>query len=325
MRSNFRLCDLIPPALTAETVSQDADTIIVAARYVAPSRSCPQCGTSSSRIHSRYGRTVCDLPCCGRRVELRITARRFFCIAPLCRQRIFTECFGDDVLPTGARRTGRLECLVHHLGLALGCRPASSFARRLMLPVSNDTLLRVVRRRARQPVEPLTVAGVDDWAFRRNSRYGTIVCNLERHRVVKLLPDREIATVAAFLTDHRTIKVLSRDRGGDYGEAAFVPQPVEHPLGRVALLARHLSVLVESMIDRRNKRIQLRPAHRRLPSKAGWRRIRQHLANTVARYVEVLRRRALRHPFRARQTDLQIQFHGIDPLILLHSLQKENR
>ena len=42
-----------------------------------------------------------------------------------------------------------LECLVHHLGLALGGRPAASFAKRLMLPVSNDTLLRVVRRRAR--------------------------------------------------------------------------------------------------------------------------------------------------------------------------------
>ena len=76
-----------------------------------------------------------------------------------------------------------------------------------MLPVSNDTLLRVVRRRARLPIEPLTVVGIDDWAFRRNCRYGTIVCDLERHRIVKLLPDREIDTVAAFLAGHTTIKV----------------------------------------------------------------------------------------------------------------------
>lgn len=80
-------------------------------------------------------------------------------------------------------------------------------AKRLMLPVSNDTLLRVVRRRARLPIEPLTVVGIDDWAFRRNCRYGTIVCDLERHRIVKLLPDREIDTVAAFLAGHTTIKV----------------------------------------------------------------------------------------------------------------------
>jgi hypothetical protein len=57
--------------------------------------------------------------------------------------------FGDDVLPTRSRRSARLECIVHHLGLALGGRPAAGFAKRLMLPVSNDTPLRVVRRRTR--------------------------------------------------------------------------------------------------------------------------------------------------------------------------------
>jgi hypothetical protein len=96
---------------------------------------------------------------------------------------------------------------------------------RLMLPVSNDTLLRVVRRRARLPTAPLTVVGIDDWAFRRNCRYGTIVCDLERRRIVKLLPDREIATVASFLAGHRTIEVLSRDRGGGYREAGAKALP----------------------------------------------------------------------------------------------------
>ena len=56
-----------------------------------------------------------------------------------------------------------------------------------MVPVSNDTLLRVVRRRARPHADPLRVVGIDDWAFRRNHRYGSIVCDLERRRVVALL------------------------------------------------------------------------------------------------------------------------------------------
>jgi len=96
-----------------------------------------------------------------------------------------------------------MECIVHHLGLALGGRPAASFAERLMMPVSNDTLLRVVRRRAQQRDDPLRAVGIDDFAFRRNHRYGSIVCDLERRQIVKLLPDREIATVAAWLADHR--------------------------------------------------------------------------------------------------------------------------
>jgi transposase len=88
-----------------------------------------------------------------------------------------------------------------------------------MLPVSNDTLLRVVRRRARVPTEPLIVIGIDDWAWRRNHRYGTIVCDLERRRPVSLLPDREPATAAAWLERHQGITVVARDRGGGYGEA----------------------------------------------------------------------------------------------------------
>ena len=43
-------------------------------------------------------------------------------------------------------------------------RPAASFAGRMMLPVSNDTLLRIVRRRAIIPSGPLNVIGIDDGA-----------------------------------------------------------------------------------------------------------------------------------------------------------------
>ena len=91
--------------------------------------------------------------------------------------------------------------------------------------MSNDTLLRVVRRRTRPRMEPLIVAGIDDWAFRKNHRYGTIMCDLERRRIVTLLPDREIATVRAWFSDHPEIRVESRDRGRGYGEAAAKAVP----------------------------------------------------------------------------------------------------
>ena len=225
MQSDFQISSLIPAGLAIESVNCGGREIVVLARAGSRTAFCPLCGFLSRRIHSRYIRQVADLPSAGREVRLRVVTRRFICDASLCRRRVFAERFSSDVLPERSRRTSRLECIVHHLGVALGGRPAASFAKRLMLPVSNDTLLRVVRRRCHPPTEPLTVAGIDDWAFRRNHRYGTIVCDLERRRIVTLLPDREIATSVAWLANHPEIKILSSDRGGGYGEAATCALP----------------------------------------------------------------------------------------------------
>ena len=65
-----------------------------------------------------------------------------------------------------------------------------SFARRLSIPVSNDTLLRAVRKRGSPSFTPPVIIGIDDWAWRRNHRYGTLICDLERRKTIALLPDR---------------------------------------------------------------------------------------------------------------------------------------
>jgi len=210
---------LAPAGFVVEHAEIDTDCVFLDVRATAVSATCPCCGTSSLRTQSRYLRQAADLPIAGRRVFLRVTVRRFWCDAVLCRRRIFAERFGADILAPLPRRTGRLETIVHHLGLALGGRPAAAFADRLMMPVSNDTLLRVVRRRTEPPRDELVTIGIDDFAFRRGQRYGTIVCDLERRRPVTLLPDREQATSQVWLSGHPSITTVARDRGGGYGEA----------------------------------------------------------------------------------------------------------
>jgi transposase len=94
-----------------------------------------------------------------------------------------------------------------------------------MVPVSKDTLLRTVRRHGSPNFVPPTVLGIDDWAWRRNRRYGTLICDLERRRTIALLPDREPATAQAWLSAQPQIALIARDRGGGYALAAAKALP----------------------------------------------------------------------------------------------------
>ena len=87
-------------------------------------------------------------------------------------------------------------------------------SRNASLKVSNDTLLRAVRRRGSPGFARPSVIGIDDWAWRRNHRYGTLICDRERRKTIALLSDREPATAEEWLSAQPQIGVVARDRGG---------------------------------------------------------------------------------------------------------------
>jgi transposase len=219
MRPHRHQDSLLPPGLRIEHVEIGGSEIVAVARSRSAMSSCPSCGRVSARIHSRYRRCLADLPAHGRRVRISLEVQRFRCSDSSCRRKIFAERLDDGVTRPFARRTSRLQSIIHHLGLALGGRPGQSLARRLLLPVSKDTLLRAVRAHAPERRSTPRIVGIDDWAWKRGHRYGTIVCDLERRRIVDVLPDREAATVEAWLSARPDISLVSRDRGGGYGQA----------------------------------------------------------------------------------------------------------
>lgn len=219
MASWFSRRDFLPAGLKADQVELDGNTIRVHAHSSDAAAACPRCGTISRHVHSRYRRRPADLPAHGRAVELVLLVRRFRCQTLRCSARIFAERFPSDVTQPHMRRTSRLQGLVRHLGLALGGRPAQALARRLLLPVSKDTFLRSVRDMADEDTAIPRVIGIDDWAWRKGQRYGTLICDLERRQVIDLLPDREPATVEAWLRARPGIQIVARDRNGGYGGA----------------------------------------------------------------------------------------------------------
>jgi hypothetical protein len=123
MQQALRRSSLVPAGFVVESAFYEADKVVITVHASSGFGLCPSCGTVSRRVHSRYWRRATDLPLSGRIVQLVVIARRFRCDAVLCGRQIFTERFSKDVLAPSARRITRLDCIVHHLGLALGGRP----------------------------------------------------------------------------------------------------------------------------------------------------------------------------------------------------------
>jgi len=82
---------------------------------------------------------------------------------------------------------------------------------------SADTILRLIRKTTLALHVTPTHLGVDDWAFRRNMSYGTILVDLFL-RVVDLLPDRSATSLESWLKAHPGVQLISRDRSGAYAD-----------------------------------------------------------------------------------------------------------
>jgi len=241
-------------SLQLQQVLIEPQAIIFVVRTVSATATCPSCGRASDRVHSRYQRRLNDLPSQGRAIHLRLWVRRFFCPNADCPRRIFTERL-PEVVAVYARTTTRLHETHCEIGFALGGEAGARLAKRLAMPTSPDTLLRRIRN-APLPHRPtVRVLGVDDWAFRKGHRYGTILCDLERHCPIDLLPERSADALCDWLKGHPEVEIISRDRGDDYIRGATAGAPQALQVADRWHLLRNLRDALKGTLDRHHAEV----------------------------------------------------------------------
>jgi len=226
---------------------------------------CPLCQCWSKRPHSRYVRTIRDLPWAGRPVVIRLQVRRFFCDNPRCTRRIFAERM-PDLVATRGRLTLPFRHSVVDIGLALGARAGARLAAPLGLPISPRTVLRVLHALPEPEVPTPRVLGLDDFSFRRRLSFGTVLVDLETRRVIDLLPDRSVAVVADWLERHPGVEVAARDRNGSYAEGVRQGAPdAAHVIDRFHLM-RNVVEALERLLLRHGEDRERAAVARALPA-----------------------------------------------------------
>jgi transposase len=243
------------PGFTIDAVHTLDGKLLVEATAVRSSVACPDCQQLSARLHSCSLRTPRDLPCSDQFVQLHLHVRRFFCDTPSCARRTFAERL-PELVPFRAQRTQRFSRSLEVLGFALGGRAAARVTAKLCFRTSRNTLLRIVQH-AELPARPTPrVLGVDDVAFRKGHTYGTILVDLEQHRPVDLLPDRDADLLITWLQAHPGIEIVSRDRSAEFTRAITSGAPDALQVADRWHLLVNLREALERVLDRRYSQLR---------------------------------------------------------------------
>src|SRR3989440_573584 len=229
--------------------------LILSLAVEASQAACPLCQHSTHRVHSHYTRTLQDLPCTGKALRLVVVVRRFFCENKACARKIFAERL-PELTSVYARRTTRGTEQLAELGFAQGGKAAAALSASLGIACSRMTILRILRQ---QPV-PLAptpqMLGVDEFAYRRGKRYGTILINLEDGTPVDLLPDRQAASLEMWLKQHPGVQLISRDRAGEFARGARQGAPESLQTADRFHVLRNLAEVVEKVLGKHRQTLK---------------------------------------------------------------------
>ncbi|MFJ4094178.1 ISL3 family transposase [Kitasatospora sp. NPDC089913] len=226
-----------------EGVSVIAGVLFVDAVACGRPDCCPACGSRGRRVYSTYRRRLAERPLGGQQLVVRLRVRRFFCDRGRYRQQTFVEQV-EGLSERHRRSSLGLKEWLRSVAVELGGRAGERLCRRLHLAAGRTRLLELLEDPP-VPDQAPRVLGIDEFAFRRGRRYGTVLVVVETGRVVDVLPDRTSETFAAWLTDHPGAEIICRDRASAYTKAIKQAAPDAQEVADRWHLLQNLSAAVE--------------------------------------------------------------------------------
>jgi len=192
-----------------ERVWSTGGVVRIAARTRELPVACPDGGRGSTRVHSRYCRTLADVAVGGRPVLIGLSVRRLFCDAPGCGRRTFAEQV-EGLTVRYQRRSSLLQHLVETAGVLLAGRGGARLLRILKAPLSRTSVLFQLMRIPLPPTPTPQVLGVDDFALYADT-YGTLLVDADSRLPIELWSGRDAGQLASWLRLHPGVRVVCRD------------------------------------------------------------------------------------------------------------------
>ena len=196
------------------------DTVVIRLKSVTRECECPDCKTISTDYHGTYERKVQDLPILGKNVQLLINVREYKCQNEQCSVSTVTESY-NGFLNAYGRMTARCADFICTLAMETSCEGCARICKAMNIKVSGDTIIRLLVRRYEIQDEPVcgAVVGVDDFAFKKRHRYGTIIVDEATRKTVAVLDGRDGKGLKDWLKSNKHIKAVTRDRASAYAAA----------------------------------------------------------------------------------------------------------